>query len=86
MTTHAVTAHLPTDFVEKLDRHAEQIDRSRGWIVKEAVRDWLDRADQRDELTRQALASADAGRLIDHERVGEWLDRLGSTKSEPPQP
>lgn len=87
MTTRSVTAHLPVDLVEKLDEHAERLERSRGWIVKQAVGDWIHREAERDRLTREALASADAGRLIDHERVEEWLDRLAAPSREPvPRP
>lgn len=38
---------------------------------------------RRDWLTWKALASADAGRLIEHERVEEWLDSLESPTREP---
>lgn len=78
MATLPVTVHLPVELVEKLDRKADVLERSRGGIVEEAVGGWLDREAERDRLTRQALASASAGRLIDHERVEEWLDSLGS--------
>lgn len=87
MPTQSVTAHLPKELVEKLDQHADRLERSRGWIVKEAVGDWLDREAERDRLTREALASADAGRLIDHERVEEWIDSLDSPDRKPvPRP
>lgn len=83
MATQPVTAHLPVDLVEQLDRFAERLERSRGWIVRQAVGDWIDREAERDRLTREALASADAGRLIDHERVEEWLDSLGTPDRKP---
>ncbi len=87
MSSQPVTAHLPTDLVQKLDRYAERMERSRGWIVREAVDAWIEREAMRDRLTREALASADAGRLIDHERVEEWLDSLGSAEPKPvPEP
>lgn len=87
MATQPVTAHLPVDLVQELDRYAERLERSRGWIVKEAVGDWLGREAERERLTREALASADAGRLIDHERVEEWLDSLASAEPKPvPRP
>jgi predicted transcriptional regulator len=87
MASQPVTAHLPVELVQKLDQYAERLERSRGWIVKEAVGAWINREAERDRLTRQALASADAGRLIDHARVEEWLDSLGSPDPEPmPRP
>lgn len=84
MATRSITAHLPIELVEKLDRYGERLERPRGWIVKEAVEDWIDREAERDRLTREALASADAGRLIDHQRVEEWLDSLDSPEPKPP--
>ena len=87
MPSQPVTAHLPAELVEKLDQYADRLERSRGWIVKQAVDEWIDREATRDKLTREALASADAGRLIEHDRVEEWLDSLGSSKPKPiPQP
>jgi len=83
MTTKSVTAHLPADLVQELDRYANRLERSRGWIVKEAVADWVDREAERDRLTREALSSAEQGRLIDHERVEEWLDSLATADPKP---
>jgi len=34
-------------------------------------------------LTREALSSAEQGRLIDHERVEEWLDSLATADPKP---
>lgn len=82
MPTQSVTAHLPKELVEKLDQYADRLERSRGWIVREAVGDWLERETERDRLTREALASVDAGRLIDHERVEEWIESLDSPDRE----
>ena len=87
MATRPVTAHLPVEVIEKLDEYAGRLERSRGWIVKEAVDDWIVREVERDRLTREALNSVDAGRLIDHERVEEWLESLDSAPRKPlPRP
>jgi RimJ/RimL family protein N-acetyltransferase len=51
--------------------------------AQDAVVFGLLRREWRERLTREALASADAGRLIDHEQVEEWLDSLGSPDSKP---
>lgn len=78
MPAQPVTVHLPANLARKLDQHAERLGRSPGSIVREAIADWLDREITRDQLTRKALESVDAGRLIDHERVEEWIDDLAS--------
>ena len=42
------------------------MERSRGWVVKQALAAWLDQEEQRSRLTQKALADMDAGALIDH--------------------
>jgi predicted transcriptional regulator len=87
MASQPVTAHLSAELVKQLGQYADRLDRSRGWIVREAVGAWIDREETRDRLTREALASADAGLLIDHDRVEEWLDSLASPEPDPvPRP
>ena len=75
MATRAITVQLPTGLVRNIDGYAERLGRSRSSIVKEALGNWVDREAERDRLTRQALESVDAGRLIDHDRVEEVLVR-----------
>jgi predicted transcriptional regulator len=87
VATRSITAHLPVELVQKLDQYAERLERSRGWIVKEAVDDWVEREAEHDRLTREALASVEAGRLVDNGRVEAWLDSLGSPNPKPlPRP
>ncbi len=77
MGTKVVTAHVPLDLAEKVDEMANRLERSRGWIVKQALADWIDQEEERRRLTLEALADVDAGRLIDHEEVRRWADSLG---------
>lgn len=74
-----VTAKLPDKLVSRLDEIAERIDRSKSWIVREAVSEWLAEEQRRYELTLDALADVDAGRTIPHEEV---LARAGKRKRE----
>ena len=36
-TTRVVTAHLPLDMADKVDEMAVRLERSRGWIMKQAL-------------------------------------------------
>lgn len=74
--TRVLTAHVPLPLAEKVDLMAERIDRSRGWIMKQALSAWLDQEEERERLTREALADVDAGRVIDHQAVQAWADSL----------
>lgn len=75
--TRVVTAHVPTTLADKMDDLAEKLDRSRGWIVKQALSAWIDQEEERSRLTREALADVDAGQVIDHQSVQAWADSLG---------
>jgi predicted transcriptional regulator len=80
METKVVTAHLPLERAAKLDAIAERRDRSRGWIMKQALSAWVDQEEQRYRLTLEALADVDAGRTVDHDDVEKWVDSLDSDR------
>lgn len=64
-----VTAKLPDDLVSQMDEIADRIDRSKSWIVRQAVAEWLAEEQRRHELTLEALKDVDEGRTIPHEEV-----------------
>lgn len=76
--TKVLTAHVPLPLAEKVDQMAERLERSRGWIMKQALSAWLDQEEERERLTREALADVDVGRVIDHQAVQAWADSLSS--------
>ena len=80
MLTKVLTAHVPIDLVEKVDEAAARLDRSRGWIVKQALEEWVDSEEARRQMTLEALADVDSGRLIDHESVLAWSQSLSTPK------
>jgi predicted transcriptional regulator len=57
---------------------AVQLERSKNWIIKQALSHWLDQEEERSRLTRDALADVDAGRVIDHQAVQAWADSLST--------
>jgi len=78
MDTKVVTAHIPLPLAEKIDKLAERLERSRGWIMKQALSAWIDQEEERSRLTREGLADVDAGHVIDHQAVQAWAASLGS--------
>jgi predicted transcriptional regulator len=85
MTTKVLTAHIPLPLAEQVDQIAARLERSRGWIVKQALSAWVGQEEERRRLTLEALADVDAGNVIDHQNVRAWADRLG-TESPLPVP
>jgi predicted transcriptional regulator len=64
-----VTAKLPDDLVARMDEIADRIDRSKSWIVRQALTEWLAEEQRRYELTLEALKSVDEGRTYTQEEV-----------------
>lgn len=83
MDTKVVTAHVPTELAAKVDAIAARRDRSRGWIMKQALSAWVEQEEQRYRLTLEALADVDAGRTVDHGDVEKWVDSLDSDRPLP---
>jgi len=81
--TKVLTAHIPLPLAEKVDQMASRLERSRGWIVKQALLAWIDQEEERNRLTREALADVDAGRLVDHQAVQAWADSLDTDQPRP---
>jgi predicted transcriptional regulator len=81
--TKVLTAHVPLPLAEKIDQMAARLERSRGWIVKQALSAWIDQEEERSRLTREALDDVDAGRVIDHPAVQAWADSLTTAKPLP---
>jgi predicted transcriptional regulator len=78
VTTKVVTAHLPLSMADKVDQMAARLERSRGWIMKQALSAWIAQEEDRDRLTQEALADVDAGRVIGHLEVQAWADSLST--------
>ncbi|MGC8549096.1 MAG: CopG family ribbon-helix-helix protein [Acidobacteriaceae bacterium] len=82
--TRVLTAHVSTELAEKVDQLAEQLERPRGWIVRQALQAWIDEEELRHQMTLEALAEADAGHGVPHDEVEKWIRSLGTDKPLPP--
>ncbi|PSJ65743.1 CopG family ribbon-helix-helix protein [Kumtagia ephedrae] len=86
MDTKVITTHVPLPLADKVDELATRLDRSRGWIVKQALSAWIEMEEERRRLTLEALADVDAGHVIDHQAVQAWAESLdGDAPLSPPQ-
>lgn len=78
MSTRVLTAHIPEELADKVDRYAKSMERSRAWIVKRALTDWVDWEEQKNRLTMEAIEAADRGDVIDDDEVAAWIESLDS--------
>ncbi len=74
--TKVLTAHVPELLVEKIDQIASRLDRSRTWILKQALTTWVSQEEQRRQMTLEALSDVDAGNFIDQEVMQDWVASL----------
>lgn len=83
MTTKVLTAHVPVSLVDKVDQLAIRMERSRAWIVKQALSAWIEQEEERRRLTLEALSDVDTGHVIDHQAVQAWADSLDTDNPSP---
>jgi len=81
--TKVLTAHVPMPLANKVDQLAARLERSRGWVIKQALSAWVEQEEQRRRLTQEALADVDAGQVIDHQAVQAWADSLDTDEPLP---
>ena len=76
METKVLTAHVPLTLAKKVDDLAARLERSRGWIVKQALSSWVEEEEERRRLTLEGLAEVDSGDHVAHQAVEHWVNSL----------
>lgn len=56
------------------------MERSRGWIVKQALSAWVDQEEERRRMTLEGMADVEAGQVIEHQSVLAWAESLSTDK------
>lgn len=75
-----VTTKLPNELFVRLDEAARHLERSKSWIVREAVFQWLAEEQRRFDLTVDALNSVREGRTVSHEDAVAHFDARRNEK------
>ena len=83
MDTTVLKAQLPTPLAEQVDRLAARLDRSRDWVVEQALGAWIDREERQRMMTLEGMADVDAGRFIDQSEMEAWAESLDTDKPAP---
>ncbi len=83
-----LTIRIDDQIKQRLDRLAEATERSKSYLVKSAIKEFIEINEWQVKEIRKAVNKADqpGAKFIDHEEVTEWLDTWGSKKEkEPPK-
>lgn len=76
MNTRTVTAHIPVELAEQVDAAAARLERPRGWIVKQALQNWISLEERRHQMTLEALREVDEGKFVEQDVIDKWVDSL----------
>ena len=78
----ATSVKLDDDLKCRIQNLAESRQRSPHWIMREAIRDYVEREEARDSFKREALASWEAyqetGRHLTGQELHDWLRTWGT--------
>lgn len=80
----ATSVKLDDDLKKRIQNLADLRKRSAHWIMREAIRDYVDREEKRESFKQEALASwtayQETGRHLTGEETHEWLSTWGTDK------
>lgn len=83
------SVRLHAEIEEPLENLSKKLDRSKSYIINQAIKEFLARKaleEQRWTETLEAIDSVKSGKVIDEQKVNEWLESWGSENElEPPQ-
>jgi predicted transcriptional regulator len=66
--------------IDVLDSLAAAQDRSRSYLINEAITDYIELHAYQDGLVRKGVAEMRKNRVISHDEVISWLKRSGRTR------
>jgi predicted transcriptional regulator len=76
--SRVVTAHVPEDLIQRVEKFAQRQDRSKGWVVRQALEAWVNEEEEIERRLQEGLVDLDAGRTVPHDRVADWLRSQGT--------
>jgi predicted transcriptional regulator len=81
MATEAFTVRAESNLVNQLDHLADTLDRSRNYLVNQALKEYLEQHAWQIEKISQGIAAAERGELVDHNVVMKEMEELIERKA-----
>ncbi|MDX1585645.1 MAG: CopG family ribbon-helix-helix protein [Balneolaceae bacterium] len=82
----ATSIKLDDDMKSRIQSLAEARHRSSHWIMREAIRDYVEREEAREAFKQEAIASwksyQETGRHLTGKEVSSWLNSWGTEKED----
>ncbi|EHD23389.1 MULTISPECIES: CopG family ribbon-helix-helix protein [Brenneria] len=64
-----ISAQIPAELAAALENLAIELDRSKSWVIKEALTAMIEARERRHQMVLKGLADVDAGRVVSHSDV-----------------
>lgn len=81
------TVRLQPELEERLEAMSGTLQRSKSWLINQALREFIQRQQQDQERwqeTLQAMASVAQGKVVSSEAVHAWLESWGEAAERAP--
>ena len=86
--SQTVSVRLDDDTLAQLDMMAKAADRSRAWLMSQAVKQFVEHEAWQIEAIKKSLEKLESGKAqcVDHQEVAQWLSSWGTaTEAECPK-
>ncbi|EGA4496528.1 ribbon-helix-helix protein, CopG family [Salmonella enterica] len=74
-----MSAQIPVELALAVENLAVELDRSKSWVIKEALLSMLAERGRRHQSIQAGLADVDAGRVVSHSDMVDFANRLKET-------
>ena len=71
-----ISAQIPVELARAVEALATELDRSKGWVIKEALVSLLADRERRHQNVQAGLADVDTGRVINQSDMIDFANRL----------
>ena len=76
MATEAFTVRTDPEIVHQLDHMADSLDRSRNYLVNQAIKEYLQTHAWQIEKVTQGMAAADCDELVEHDQLMQEIEEM----------
>jgi len=84
--TEQLGFRVTADKAKLLEKLSNSTDRPRSWLLEQALDSYLEAQAWQIAHIEAGLTDADAGRVLPHDRIRDWLETWGSgTEGQPPE-
>ena len=80
MSNTTITIRTDADLARKVAALASSMDRSRNWVIEEALRQYVETQSWQIEGIKAAIVSLDRGEGLPHDQVMEEMEALLATQ------